>query len=917
MHYKFYALLNIKPSEYKVVRQLFLVQFFLGIATAFLFTSTLTMFLHSFKVQHIPEVYILSALLLLLANWGYSKLEHHLTSRKLLEKIILFSAGSLLFTWAAISFIDFKWLPFLLSAWNMVVYMLVSYAFWGMAAIIFNVRESKRIFAVVGSGDIPAKLMGYALVPVLTPFIGVNNLLWISVLAFLGAYHFLGKFQHKVVDRTVHAPQQSPALAAQEKAPFRSSFITKLFYNRLIFSIALFSLIAFTVFALIDYTLLGEVKARFAKSPDLAIFIGVFFAIGRIMAIFFKLLFSSRVISRLGLTNALLLSPVVVLVLTSLLLLPGESVNTILYIFGVMVLLSEVLKSAVQEPAFFILFQPLEPHVRLKGHLVAKGYMLPFALLGSGTFLLLCYELKVDLGIHFIAQVLFVLLVFWVSSVFLVKKEYLHTLVRAIRKGWFTGSELFLHDGPVQELLLSKATSNNPKDVLLALELLERSGYRKLRQLLEHQFDSPFYEVRRFALASLIRLDGKNVLDLVQQQLATEKADPLKPELLKAYYSLIPEVSAPDQAALQSMEAEAYQAALVGLLQRQNSDAKDVVQTALAPMVNNKENAQAQQLVLDILWEAPASGFQEVLGNLLNSDFEPVYKKTIETVGRVKEFSLLEPVVETAKTRQAWHALQKSLVYFGDPVFTSEVLKSRAPAAFVRAVVLAAGKVKGENSTDFLLDLLAREEGPTGDIIEALWLKQAEMSNEGQKNLETWVNKNLASCLQKTSACRDLRTKPELQLLATTLTREINQDVVLLLKGLALRYDRQQIGRVMSLLKLHDENRMANAIEILEHLIPKTYFLQLDRILDFTSESPDKEDDLSVRIKHEMSASAMVASVIQNTQMHCSAWTKSVACYLLPQLGASEAHMILVDEERLPQDLLFQETKEYVLSALK
>ncbi|WP_210465729.1 NTP/NDP exchange transporter [Rufibacter roseolus] len=916
MHYKFYALLNIKPSEYKIVRQLFLVQFFLGIATAFLFTSTLTMFLHSFSVQHIPEVYILSALLLLLANWGYSKLEHRLTSRKLLEKIILFSAGSLLFTWVTISFLDFKWLPFLLSAWNMVVYMLVSYAFWGMAAIIFNVRESKRIFAVVGSGDIPAKLMGYALVPVLTPFIGVNNLLWISVLAFVGAYHFLGKFQHRVVDRTVHAPHQSPMLAAQEKAPFRSSFITRLFYNRLIFSIALFSLIAFTVFALIDYTLLGEVKVRFAKSPDLAIFIGVFFAVGRVLAIFFKLLFSSRVISRLGLTNALLLSPVVVLVLTGLLLLPGESVNTILYIFGVMVLLSEVLKSAVQEPAFFILFQPLEPHVRLKGHLVAKGYMLPFALLGSGAFLLLCYQIRGELGIHFIAQVLFVLLVLWISSVFLVKKEYLRTLVRAIRKGWFTGSELFLHDGPVQELLLSKATSNNPKDVLLALELLERSGYRKLKQLLEHQFDSPFYEVRRFVLASLIRLEGKNVLDLVQQQLASEKADPLKPELLKAYYSLVPDISVADQTAMASMEPEAYQAALVGLLQRQNEDAKEVVQTALNAMVDTC-NASHQQLVLDILWEAPASGFQEVLGKLLNSDFEPIYKKAIETVGRVKEFSLLGQVVDTAKTHLAWHALQKSLVYFGDPVFTAEALKSRAPAAFVRAVVLAAGKVKGENSTEFLLDLLAREEGPTGDVIEALWLKQAEMSNEGQKDLDAWLSKNLASCLQKTSACRELRTKPELQLLATTLTREINQDVLLLLKGLALRYDRQQIGRVMSLLKLHDESRMANAIEILEHLIPKACFLQLDRILDFTSESPDEGNNLNVRIKHEVPASMMVASIIQNTQMQCSAWTRSVACYLLPQLGISSAQMILSDEERLPQDLLFQETKEYVLSALK
>ncbi|RNI21976.1 NTP/NDP exchange transporter [Rufibacter latericius] len=917
MHYKLYALLNIKPSEYKIVRQLFLVQFFLGIATAFLFTSTLTMFLQAFKVEHIPEVYILAAFLLLLANWGYSRLEHQVTSRKLLQKIILFSAGSLLFTWVTISFHEFKWLPFLLSAWNMVVYMLVSYAFWGMAAIIFNVRESKRIFAVVGSGDIPAKLMGYAMVPVLTPLIGVNNLLWISVFAFLGAYYFLGRFQHRVIDRPVHAPHADSVPPSSENRYFSSSLITQIFYNKLIFSIALFSLIAFTVFSLIDFTLLGEVKARFANSPDLAIFIGMFFAIGRVMAIFFKLLFSSRVISRLGLTNSLLLSPVVVLILTSVLLLPGESPNTILYVFGVMVLLSEVLKSAVQEPAFFILFQPLEPHVRLKGHLIAKGYMLPFALLGSGLFLMLCYHLRGGISIQFIAQVLFVLLVAWVGSVFLVKKEYFGTLVMAIKKGWFTGSELFLSDGPVQQLLLNKATSANPKDVLLALELLERSGYRRLEQLLEEQFYSPFYEVRRFVLGSLIRLQGRNVLGLVQQQLAKEGNDPLKPDLLKAYYSLIPEVTAPNQEALQTLDAEAYQAALVGLLQRPEAETHKVVHQELEPLVKDFGNVRQQQLVLDILSEASATGFQEELAQLLASDYEQIYKKAIETIGKVQEHSLLEFMVETAKAREAWHALQKSLVYFGDTVFSAEVLHARAPAGFVRAVVLAAGKVRGEQSTEFLLDLLTEEEGPTPDVIEALWQKQAELTSEGKRTLEAWLTRTLASCLQKTSACRDIRRKAVLQLLATTLTREINQEVMLLLKGFALRYDRRQIGRVMNLLKLHDERRMANAIEILEHLIPKPYFLALDKILDFTFDVPDGGNDPYVKIKNEVPASAMVASIIQNSQMQCSAWTKSVACYLIPKLGGPSARMILADEEMLPQDHLFQETKEYVLSAVK
>ena len=55
----------------------------------------------------------------------------------------------------------------LLVAWNIVVYMLIGYGFWGMASLLFDVRESRRVFSVIGAGDLPAKLLGYLTISML------------------------------------------------------------------------------------------------------------------------------------------------------------------------------------------------------------------------------------------------------------------------------------------------------------------------------------------------------------------------------------------------------------------------------------------------------------------------------------------------------------------------------------------------------------------------------------------------------------------------------------------------------------------------------------------------------------------------------------------------------------------------------
>jgi hypothetical protein len=141
-------LLKIKPHEIGLVKKLFAIQFLLGVSTAFLFTSSLATFISIYHISALPFVYLVSAILLIVFNQGYSYLDEKMTSPKLLEIVILFSVLSVLLFYIGLTIFPYKWISLLLAGWYLVVYMLINYAFWGMASMLFSLSNLSRLHKV-------------------------------------------------------------------------------------------------------------------------------------------------------------------------------------------------------------------------------------------------------------------------------------------------------------------------------------------------------------------------------------------------------------------------------------------------------------------------------------------------------------------------------------------------------------------------------------------------------------------------------------------------------------------------------------------------------------------------------------------------------------------------------------------------
>src|SRR6187455_153055 len=99
MKERLHRILNIKVSEASQVFDLLIVQFYMGLAVAFLNIVAFSLFVYSFPVQVLPVVYLSIAVMMVICNFGYEKIEHKLSPPQLLKFIIGLCAFLLVIVW--------------------------------------------------------------------------------------------------------------------------------------------------------------------------------------------------------------------------------------------------------------------------------------------------------------------------------------------------------------------------------------------------------------------------------------------------------------------------------------------------------------------------------------------------------------------------------------------------------------------------------------------------------------------------------------------------------------------------------------------------------------------------------------------------------------------------------------------------
>src|SRR5688572_7638013 len=518
--------LNVYPNERKVVKQLYLFQFFQGAGIAFFFTSSFAQFLEKFPITELPWVMISSAFLLWVAGLVYTSLEHKFSLKKFNFMVIALLALSILLLWFANYQIDQDWFLYLMLAWFNVLYLINNLQFWGIAALLFDLRQSKRLFAVISGGDIPAKFIGYSLALVLVPYTGTKNLLLIGAACMIASFPFFKRvIASGQLETNVHADGKH---ATKHPQQFKT-LIRNLADNSYIRRIAFISLLASTCVILINYGFYGEVKKAYGDDVALASFIAFFSASLRIVALVTKMVFSSRLTASMGIKQALFITPLGMILLTGIIVVVSwisPEQKFIFYLFGVSYMLVDVLRTSFNSPVLLTLMQPLPTHERLRAHSIVKGIMDPFASLLSGIFLLSLFYLHSRVDLMFLSYVLLVLGGLWILGIILVNRQYLKILIRTIGNRYFSREEFDLNDAAVIQKLTDKMMTGTDAEAISILRMLsskiDNIAEHLIARLLQHNSDQIKLETLRLIGARNISGTKDNIAAMLQGELSDE-----------------------------------------------------------------------------------------------------------------------------------------------------------------------------------------------------------------------------------------------------------------------------------------------------------------------------------------------------------------------------------------------------------
>ncbi len=432
-HRPWYDLLGLKPGEGHAVSLFGAYSLLMGATVAVFYTCSTSLFLNNFAPDQLPLAFVAGGtftyVLGLSVQWAQRRLGFRQVNAGLLLFALLSVGGLLLLG----SFVQTKWLYFLLFLWNRGFVFVHGVVFWATMGRVFNLQQSKRLFSLIGLGDVVSSVISYLSVPLLLKLFSPDQLLTVSFAFLLLSAGLMGYIRRRY--RAELSVARTPAVAVRQSAPEAAAGPPRKSAGRAYYSL-LFLLSLLPVFGLIyvDFMFTVLSKQVYPHKESLASFLGLFFGICAIIELFVKGFLYNKLISTYSIRIGIVLLPLLLLFSFGLSALYG-TVYGVTPLFFAFVALSRFFMSAIRrsvsDPAFQVLFQPipLAERTLLQSRIEGGPKALGTAL--TGVVLLglhaIGFSSMVELSYVFLA-----VLTFWAVSSFRIQGGYRSMLGEAI-----------------------------------------------------------------------------------------------------------------------------------------------------------------------------------------------------------------------------------------------------------------------------------------------------------------------------------------------------------------------------------------------------------------------------------------------------------------------------------------------------
>ena len=901
--------LLVRESESKLVKNLFIFEFFQGSAIALFFTAAISLFLLHLPTSDMPKVYVLSAILLWVTGFLYHKLEHALSNKKLIISVIIFNTCLiLLFRMLSIYNIEAWYLYLILACFN-VLYLLNNLEFWGLAAQIFDVRQSKRLFGIISAGDIPAKMIGFLSAYLIVPFIGTENLLLVAAILSSISLLFLTNL-FKITNIEKASTKQRTHHATHSLKTIHNA-ITE---NKLIAKIATVSCFSLAIFLLVNFIFYGYVKKEFTSDKDLVSFFAVFFGVTRMLTLIIKIGISNKMVDRMGLRNALLVSPIILFIICVCIVYFDKQPNLhkyTFYIFGILTVFTDVLRSAIQKPVLLATMQPLPVHQRLKGHTIIKGLMDPFAFLVVGIFLLVFIKSTIfDFAV--LNYIIIVLVLLWAFFIWSIEKDYLSTLHTAIKNRTLNERDVSITDKESLDYLLEKLVNGNETEAISVLKIIANQPVDKIDFFvagLNHQIK----HVQLVALSIIQHNSEVEMLPTLKQFLNEADKESILPELITTISSLDKEFDLSDF--ILHHNANVSYAATLSTLPNLEKTNRDKAEQILFDQFNSKENIYKIN-ALKIVAKLKMKIFDYKVIELMNSSNKHIKYAAINASAELSTKEVVLKLIDDYSFTKNDLDILEALETIGDEVikYIQPILvENNCQGTKSRKLISLLGKINTEQSKIFLDQLLLHYPENADATINSLY--QVDFKSDlNKEEINKIIKHNLDIAVQILFKMKQANSINPVISSALELELKIIRNKCLY--WFSTLYNLNTINKVKIGFYLNTRESIANALELVQITVRKD-FADLFALVYENSPISDKcsQLELSYRFNH-LSDTVLAKNILFDVNYSYTNWTKACVLY-----GVKDQSHILNKEFIKPftqsKSEVLKNTAEFILSIQK
>ena len=802
-------LASVEPGEGRTAGLMLAHSFFMGLATVLFETAASALFLARFGSASLPYVYVAAALLNTAAGFAYSRLSARTSFARLMGGTLWLLVGSVVALRLGLSMTGAAALTFFLLVWYRAISILTDLEYWAVAARLYDVRQAKRLFPLIGSGEVIARIGGSFAVPFIVAAMRVENLLALSAAALAACLAIVG-----IVLRGIAA--EPAARPGREPAPRRG--LQALLQDRYVATLVGVAALGVLAKYLVDFAFLEQMRSRYADATTLASTFALFSGGTQALSLLTRVAVAGPLLRRHGVRAGLLVLPLAHVACTALVVLAGWAPAFDAAVFWLVLAnqgIYKTLKHPVDNPSFKVLYQPLRRDERLSTQIAIETIVSPVTIgIAGGLMLLFTRVLEYDPTVF--AWAMLAAFAGWTAIGVRAGREYAEALVRALR-GRIVDDGPFLY-GDARSLAILKGTllGDRPGDVLFALGLLEKAGDPEVPAIVLRLLDHPSPEVRR---AMLSRVEGSRTAPALPAVARLASSDPVAGVRAAALRCLSvlagPDAWAALERALEDPDVEVRRGALAGLL----AGGAPSADRWLADGVHS-ENTSERVGAARVLGEGPLSAPRSaLLRRLLADPRAEVRRAALQAACRARA-SELWPVVSASLADPACRASAASALVAGGDAALAELealFIAGAPATVLRQAARVAARIGTPRAADAMRQHLGHPAPRVRDeVLEALRSCGWTAGPDEVELVLGRVRAEVGDAAWATAALRDLGAAPEAALLRDALEGEVDgaRRRVLLLLGMA--GDPAAIQRVRETLAHGGREKRAYALEVLD-----------------------------------------------------------------------------------------------------